>query len=111
GSSILDRAVTEHNLLAASKLYNNITFTELGALLQIPGSKAEKIASQMITEERMKGFIDQIDGILNFEAREVLPQWDKQIQSLCFQVNGIIEKINTAHPEWVIKVTDEQMVQ
>lgn len=53
----------------------------------------------------------QIDGILHFEARDVLPQWDKQIQSLCFQVNGIIEKINVAHPEWVAKVMDEQMVQ
>ena len=37
GSSILDHAVIEHNLLAASKLYNNITFTGLGALLEIPG--------------------------------------------------------------------------
>lgn len=39
GSSILDRAVIEHNLLSASKLYNNITFEELGALLEIPPAK------------------------------------------------------------------------
>ena len=39
GSSILDRAVVEHNLLSASKLYNNITFQELGALLEIPATK------------------------------------------------------------------------
>nr|1UFM_A Chain A, COP9 complex subunit 4 [Mus musculus] len=70
GSSILDRAVIEHNLLSASKLYNNITFEELGALLEIPAAKAEKIASQMITEGRMNGFIDQIDGIVHFETRE-----------------------------------------
>ncbi len=38
GSTILDHAVIEHNLLAASKLYNNITFTGLGALLEIPGN-------------------------------------------------------------------------
>jgi len=36
GSTILDNAVTEHNLLAASKLYNNITFEGLGALLEVP---------------------------------------------------------------------------
>ena len=36
GSTILDHAVIEHNLLAASKLYNNITFEGLGALLEIP---------------------------------------------------------------------------
>lgn len=70
GSTILDRAVIEHNLLSASKLYNNITFEELGALLEIPPSKAEKIASQMISEARMNGYIDQIDSIVHFESKE-----------------------------------------
>lgn len=69
GSTILDRAVIEHNLLSASKLYNNITFEELGALLEITPAKAEKIASQMITEGRMNGFIDQIDSIVHFESK------------------------------------------
>ncbi|XP_014239527.1 COP9 signalosome complex subunit 4 [Cimex lectularius] len=110
GSTILDRAVIEHNLLSASKLYNNITFEELGALLEITPTKAEKIASQMITEGRMNGFIDQIDSIVNFETREVLPAWDKQIQSLCYQVNQIIEKISNTQPLWIQKVIDEQMV-
>ena len=39
GSSILDRAVIEHNILSASKLYNNISFEELGRLLTIPPAK------------------------------------------------------------------------
>lgn len=68
GYTILDRAVIEHNLLSASKLYNNITFEELGRLLEIQPSKAEKIASQMITEGRMNGYIDQIDSIVYFES-------------------------------------------
>ncbi|KAG1667115.1 COP9 signalosome complex subunit 4 [Nymphon striatum] len=109
GSSILDRAVTEHNLLSASKLYNNITFEELGALLEIPAEKAEKIASQMITEGRMNGYIDQIASILNFESRETLPMWDKQIQGLCFQVNSVIEKINLTAPEWLAKAEDRMV--
>uniref|UniRef100_A0A8C6T379 COP9 signalosome complex subunit 4 n=1 Tax=Neogobius melanostomus TaxID=47308 RepID=A0A8C6T379_9GOBI len=111
GSSILDRAVIEHNLLSASKLYNNITFEELGALLEIPPAKAEKIASQMITEGRMNGFIDQIDGIVHFETREPLPTWDKQIQSLCFQVNNLLEKIRQAAPEWAAQALEAQMTQ
>ncbi|KAJ6646979.1 COP9 signalosome complex subunit 4 [Pseudolycoriella hygida] len=109
GSSILDRAVFEHNLLSASKLYNNITFEELGALLEIQPSKAERIASQMITEERLSGYIDQIDGIVHFETREVLPLWDKQIRSLCYQVNKIIENIGVAEPAWMTKLMDDQM--
>ncbi|XP_008547230.1 COP9 signalosome complex subunit 4 [Microplitis demolitor] len=110
GSTILDRAVIEHNLLSASKLYNNITFEELGALLEIPPSNAEKIASQMITEGRMNGYIDQIDSIVHFETREILPTWDKQIQSLCYQVNQIIEKIAQTQPDWIAKATEDQLV-
>lgn len=43
GSTILDSAVIEHNILSASRLYNNITFTELGALLGIPGKKVQNV--------------------------------------------------------------------
>jgi len=109
GSTILDRAVIEHNLLSASKLYNNITFIELGSLLEIEPAKAEKIASQMITEGRMIGTIDQIKQIIHFEAREQLPQFDKQIQSLCLQVNSIIDKMAQAVPDWMQKNLEEQM--
>jgi COP9 signalosome complex subunit 4 len=72
----LERAVIEHNLLSASKLYNNITFEELGALLEIPPIKAEKIASQMITEGRMNGYIDQIDSIVHFESKYCFKKLD-----------------------------------
>jgi hypothetical protein len=44
----------------------------LGALLEIPPIKAEKIASQMITEGRMNGYIDQIDSIVHFESKFLL---------------------------------------
>lgn len=110
GSSILERAVTEHNLLAASKLYNNITFVELGALLEVDPLRAEKIASQMITEGRMAGSIDQIDSIVHFESRDILPAWDRQIQSLCYQVNTIMEKISSIAPEWMNRALDDQMI-
>ncbi|TNN68183.1 COP9 signalosome complex subunit 4 [Liparis tanakae] len=72
---------------------------------------AEKIASQMITEGRMNGFIDQIDSIVHFETREALPTWDKQIQSLCFQVNNLLEKIRSAAPEWAAQAMETQMTQ
>ncbi|CAG9788833.1 unnamed protein product [Diatraea saccharalis] len=111
GSTILDRAVFEHNLLSASKLYNNITFEELGALLETPPAKAERIASHMISEGRMNGYIDQISSVVHFETREILPQWDKQIQSLCYQVNSLIEKIAAAEPEWMAKLMEEEMIQ
>ena len=54
GSTVLDRAVTEHNLAAASKLYNNIYFSELGQLLGCTPQKAESTASKMVMEDRLK---------------------------------------------------------
>jgi len=93
GGTILERAAIEHNPLAASKLYNNRRFAELGALLEIPPATAEKIASQMITEGRMSGHIDQIASILNFESREMLPLFDRQIQGICLQIGNVIDKI------------------
>ena len=59
GSPILDHAVIEHNLLAASKLYNNITFTGLGALLEIPGNykiykKMPSFALDVFVKGKMK---------------------------------------------------------
>ena len=47
--TILEHAVIEHNLLAASRLYNNITFSGLGALLEIP---AEKVTSQALVKTK-----------------------------------------------------------
>lgn len=110
GSSILERAVTEHNLLSASKLYTNISFSELGALLQISAAKAEKIASHMICEGRMNGYIDQIDSIVHFETREILPAWDNQIESLCYRIDHIMEQIEAVQPEWLSKKMADYLV-
>jgi COP9 signalosome complex subunit 4 len=65
--TVLDRAMIEHNLSSASKLYTNISFDELGTLLGIAPHKAEKIASRMIFEDRMRGSIDQVEAVIHFE--------------------------------------------
>lgn len=54
GSTVLGRAVMEHNLAAASKLYNNIYFGELGSLLGVSAEKAEQIAAHMVGDQRLK---------------------------------------------------------
>lgn len=64
---VLDRAVMEHNLLAASRIYNNITFGGLGSLLGLTPSAAEVMARTMIIQGRLKAEIDQVDGLITFE--------------------------------------------
>lgn len=60
GSTVLDKAVMQHNLLSASKLYNNISIPELGTMLCVAAEKAEQIAADMIIEGRLQGSIDQV---------------------------------------------------
>lgn len=72
GSTILERAIIEHNLLSASKLYKNMKVVELGRLLSIEPIKAEKIAGQMISEGRMEGSIDQIQSFVHFKSNFIL---------------------------------------
>lgn len=67
-ATVLDRAVMEHNLLASSNIYNNITFRGLGALLDLTPGAAETMARKMIEQGRLKGSIDQVDKLIWFET-------------------------------------------
>ncbi|KIK68131.1 hypothetical protein GYMLUDRAFT_36968 [Collybiopsis luxurians FD-317 M1] len=67
-ATVLDRAVMEHNLLASSKVYNNITFRGLGALLDLTPGAAENMARKMIEQGRLRGTIDQVDKLIWFEG-------------------------------------------
>ena len=60
GRTILENAVLEHNMLAAARVYDNVTFTELGGLLGLAPQLTEKIAAKMICEARLHGSIDQV---------------------------------------------------
>ena len=93
GSTVLDKAVVEHNMLACSALYNNIHCQELGTLLGIHASKAERIAARMIAEGRLRGSIDQVEGFIEFSDTGVSAaqnHWDAQISSICTDADSIL---------------------
>lgn len=66
-STVLDRAVMEHNLLSCSKIYTNITFRGLGALLDLMPAAAETMARKMIEQKRLRATIDQVERLIWFE--------------------------------------------
>jgi COP9 signalosome complex subunit 4 len=65
-STVLDRAMMEHNIIAVSRLYANITLYGLGALLDVHSSGAETLVRRMIGQGRLKATIDQVDGLIVF---------------------------------------------
>lgn len=117
-ATVLDRAVMEHNLLASSKIYNNISFRGLGALLDLAPGAAETMARTMIAQGRLKGHIDQVDRLIWFETgREeddaqgkagglgdvvqetedtgglLTKRWDNQIRTTASHVETIVQHL------------------
>lgn len=96
GITIVQRAVLEHNMVAVSSLYNTIYFDELGNLLGVSKQRAEKLACRMISDGKLSGNIDQVDGILSFVPKdEGLLAWDESIMNLCIQLNRVTDTIKS----------------
>lgn len=108
-STALEQAIREHNLLAASKVYLNISFEELGVLLDVRASDAEKLASNMISENRLKGHIDQLATLIHFNETDTLQMWDQRIETTCSSVNNIVDRIAFAHPKFAEEASRKHM--
>lgn len=114
GSTVLTKAVNEHNLLAASRLYENISTAALGAILGLSDSKegtsaekAEEYAARMVEQGRLKGVIDQIGGVIIFESQDgvkagtvgsELRAWDHGVQGLVEDVERCAAGISESFP-------------
>lgn len=115
GSTVLDKAVLEHNLLAASRLYSNIGVDQLGGLLGVDGDRAEGYAAQMIEQGRLAGYIDQIDRLIFFEGEATggkktghidavvgreMRKWDGNVQGVAEEVEQVTTMIQTQYPDF-----------
>jgi COP9 signalosome complex subunit 4 len=99
-TTYFERAVMEHNLLSASKVYRNIHFEELGRLLGIDETRAESMAARMISEGRMEGSMDQVDRLLEFYShKDTTAAWDSFIGSICQHVSDLSDKLCEKHTE------------
>jgi len=95
GLTVLQKAVYEHNMLAAAQLYKNIRIEELAKLLGVNEIQAEDLSRVMIQENRLKATIDQVDGVIEFDKDDtILNSWDSAIAESLMQVNDIIDLID-----------------
>jgi len=70
--------------------------------LDISAEKSEKVASKMMSEDRLKGSIDQIERLLQFDnTQELISQWDTRVASACNGVNDILERIGGKYPTFI----------
>jgi len=112
GLTIVERGVLEHNMVAVSQLYTSIYFTQLCILLGgiVDANKAEKVAAKMITDGSLHGTIDEVEGILYFNATSststtsketkdvsssALLHWDETITTFCTQLNKVTDVVRS----------------
>ena len=118
GSTVLDKAILDHNLLAASKLYANIHIDALAGLLGVDKERAERDAAKMIEQGRLAGHIDQIEELVFFEGvgtgeklqtgqgqgdaafGTFLKKWDANVQGLAEEVERVTTMLQNEHPEF-----------
>ncbi|KAI0815908.1 hypothetical protein GGR55DRAFT_369188 [Xylaria sp. FL0064] len=117
GSTVLAKAVVEHNLLAASRLYLNISFQALGELLGLDASRAEDTTAKMIEQGRLVGRIDQVEQWIFFERGEAsgekgsgraevtvgkeMRHWDANVQGLAEEVENVTNALQREFPDFV----------
>ena len=101
GRTVLEKAVIEHNVLACSRLYNNIRISELARLLGISARDAESLAWQMIKSKRLDARIDQMEESIEFEnSKGTLMVWDEGIQHVCNEINGTLDALVSKYPRF-----------
>lgn len=115
GSTVLRKAVIEHNLLSTSRLYNNIGVNELGLLLDLDVERSEEYAAGMMEQGRLTGRIDQIDGMIFFDGGEGseertnggqagnvvgrdLRKWDAKVQGVAEEVERVASTLQALYP-------------
>ncbi|KAJ1981499.1 hypothetical protein H4R34_002051 [Dimargaris verticillata] len=108
--TMFDHAIWEHNILAASKLYINVTFASLAQLLgSCTEQQVEQLAARMIEQGRLQATIDQPQALIEFgrtngtdtSSDTAHHQLDQDIQLLCQSVEDIVTQIQAKHPNFV----------
>ena len=100
GYTVLDKALIEHNITVLSRIYTNITFSELGNFLGISASQGEKIISKMISEKRVHAVLDQLNELVEFEevgAQQLI--FNSQIQQVCYNADSLVNDILRKYPD------------
>ena len=114
GSTILAKAIVEHNLVGASRLYSNMNFEALGSLLGLGPDAAEETTARMIEQGRLVGRMDQLDGRVWFEGGEAsgekgsgradvltakeMRRWDANVESLSEEVENVTNALQKEFP-------------
>jgi COP9 signalosome complex subunit 4 len=97
--SAFQQAIMEHNLESMMYAYENVSFDHLSEILGVSVAQAEKLAAKLICDQRVRGYIDQIDGFVYFDnvasssPHHPVSDWNANVVSVSHRLNDIVETI------------------
>ncbi|ESL08641.1 hypothetical protein TRSC58_03653 [Trypanosoma rangeli SC58] len=101
-TAVVERAFIQHNLQAISRVYYNIGFAELGALIGTTAREAERLVARMVSERRLDATLDQTTETVVFcqyDSVSALEAWDARIASACEELSHATDLIVSHHNE------------
>ncbi|RNF05800.1 putative cop9 signalosome complex subunit [Trypanosoma rangeli] len=102
-TAVIERAFIQHNLQAISRVYYNIGFAELGALIGTTAREAERLVARMVSERRLDATLDQTTETVVFcryDNASALEAWDARIASVCEELSHATDLIVSHHNEF-----------
>lgn len=92
--TVLARAVLEHNLESASRLFTRVTVPGLARLLGVSPAEAERAAARMALEGRLAAEIDQVAGVIEFGGHPgPAALRDQALQDACVLASSLTDRI------------------
>ena len=67
GMTVVRGSLLEHNIAAVGRVYRSIGVGELSAVLGVGEEECERVTAEMIEQGRLRGKIDQVEGVVDFE--------------------------------------------
>jgi len=89
----------EHNLMAASRIYKNISLKSLAELLECNEEEAEELAVRLILNNQLAASVDQENGCVVFnQAQSELALWREQVAHVCQALTDLSDTIASSYP-------------
>jgi COP9 signalosome complex subunit 4 len=121
GTTVLTRAIFDHNILSISKVYADVSISTLASLLELDQLRTEAYAAKMISQDRLAARIDQEAGVISFrqavDLRDaaspfavsdvtplVIGSQDERVLQLCHAVDNVISDLQDKYPEVVSRI-------
>lgn len=88
GLTVYEDAIIQHNIEAASQIYDTISIQSLANILQLDITNTESIIQNMILEKRLQSQIDQNTNFITFlQQNQIIVDFNQRVGDFCNQIN------------------------